>query len=64
MENLDATRKKKGKKKKQGKFMCPFTFAAVSIFLMLLTHLLNREELSGKFSNLKVKEKSNSLTAV
>lgn len=57
MENLDTTRKTEGKKS-QAKFMCSFTFAVVSIFLMLLTHLLYREELSDRFSNPKVKEKA------
>ncbi len=57
MENLDATRKTEGKKR-QAKFMCSFTFAAVSIFLMFLTHLLYRGAFSEKISNLKVKEKT------
>lgn len=39
-ENLDATRKTEGEKKKRpAKFMCSFPFAVVSLFLMLLTHL-------------------------
>lgn len=38
MENLDATRKTEGGKKRQAKFMCPFLFAVVRVFLMPLTH--------------------------
>ena len=57
MENLDATRKTEGKKR-QAKFMCSFTFAGASVFLMLLTHSLYREDFSEKISNLKVKEKT------
>lgn len=38
-ENLDATRKTEGGKKRPAKFMCSFPFAVVSLFLMLLTHL-------------------------
>lgn len=59
-ENLDATRKTEGKKKRPAKFMCSFPFAVVSLFLNAFNTLnWYRAELPGRnLSNLKVKEKA------